>query len=439
MVDFCGFNQRPGAVCGPGASPAAGGVTFVTPGSAAYGTFGRLLCEHRATLAGVDMSKGENMLKRCTASGALFAVVAALAWQPAFAAGDILLGNVASTTSSTAGQNGTNLTLGYTIYLEQINGKGGVHGRKLKLLNKDDGVNVEKMLAMTDELVADSRVLALVGYLNTPGLGELIKRETLVAKKIAMIAPIGAMSATNFYPLRPSYNDEVDKLLHEALDTQKKRVALLYFNQTFGPGLSKFAEETAKKIGVNVVAVTSFEAAPDKIESSVATAAATLAKAEPDAVIIMSAGVGVYYFAKSFRQIDRNFAQLYAISPADAALLVKTAGIENARGVVISQALPYPQHNALAVVREYQKAMKQYAPDRPFSFYSLEGFMGAKIAVEALRRAGPNPTREKVIAALNTMKDFDLGDLVVSYTPERRVGSKIVDLTIIGKNGTLYR
>jgi hypothetical protein len=65
--------------------------------------------------------------------------------------------------------------------------------------------------------------------------------------------------------------------------------------------------------------------------------------------------------------------------------------------------------------------------------------MGAKIVVEAVRRAGPNPTRAKIIAALNTMKDFDLGDFVVSYTPAARTGSRVVDLTIIGRDGNLYR
>jgi len=44
-----------------------------------------------------------------------------------------------------------------------------------------------------------------------------------------------------------------------------------------------------------------------------------------------------------------------------------------------------------------------------------------------------------VIAALNTMKDFDLGDFTVSYTAAARQGSKTVDLTIIGRDGTLYR
>ena len=81
----------------------------------------------------------------------------------------------------------------------------------------------------------------------------------------------------------------------------------------------------------------------------------------------------------------------------------------------------------------------QIIADKPLSFYSLEGLMGAKIVVEALRRAGPQPTRAKVIAALNTMKDYDVGDFTVSYTAAERQGSKVVDLTIIGRDGSLYR
>ena len=381
------------------------------------------------------------MLKRarCAALPALIAALSALACHGGYAADDILLGTTAAVSSSTAGRNATNIVLGYSTYLEHVNRQGGVHGRKIKVINKDDNVDVQKMLALTDELIADKRVLALVGYLNTPGLAALVKDDILAKKKIAMIAPVGAVSSTNFYPLRPSYNQEVEKLLQEVRDTQKKRVALVYFNQTFGPPLYKYASDLAKTLGINVVAGASFEAAPDKIESSTAAAAAAVSKADPDAVIIMSAGVGIYHFTRNYRRIEKNLlAQIYTMSPADAVLFVKTAGLENAQGVVISQAIPYPQNNALAVVREYQKLMKQYAPDQPLSFYSLEGFMGAKIAVEAIRRAGPNPTREKIITALNTMKDFDLGDFLVSYSAAARSGSKLVDLTIIGKNGTLY-
>src|SRR3954468_11912579 len=154
------------------------------------------------------------MLKRArrAALPALIAVLSALAAGPGRAAEDILLGTTAAVSSPTAGRNASNIVLGYSTYLEQINRQGGVFGRRIKIVNKDDNVEVPKMLALTEELIADKRVLALVGYLNTPGLAALVKNEILARKKIAMIAPIGAVSAANFYPLRPGYNQEVEKL-----------------------------------------------------------------------------------------------------------------------------------------------------------------------------------------------------------------------------------
>lgn len=356
----------------------------------------------------------------------------------AAAAGEILIGNIASTTNPTSKENSTNLVLGYTVYFEHVNRSGGIHGRKMKLLNRDDGVVADKMVAITEELIADPKIVALAGFLNTAGLVEIMKRNLLAEKGIAMIAPIGPMNARNFYPMRPGYNEEAEALLKEALATKKKRVALVYYKQAFGPSVFKHAQDAAKTLGVDIVGTASFETAPDKMQAGIVAAAQTLSKADPDAVIIIAAGGGAFNFVKQFRQTDERGAQLYALSPADAFGIVKVAGLENARGVVISQAIPYPRNKGLAVVREYHRLMNQLAAGKPLSFYSLEGFMGAKLVVEALRRAGPNPSRAKIIAALNTMKDFDLGDFYVSYTPTARSGSKLVDLTIIGSDGTLH-
>lgn len=376
-------------------------------------------------------------MKHVIALALLSAVYAACA--PASAAtGEILIGNVASTTNPTARENSTNLVLGYTVYFEHVNRSGGIHGRTLRLVNKDDGVVADKMVAITEQLIADPQIVALAGFLNTAGLVEIMKRRLLADKGIAMIAPIGPMNAQNFYPMRPGYNEEAEALLKESLATKKKRVALVYYQQAFGPSVFKHAQDAAKTLGVNIVGTASFETAPEKMQAGIVAAAQTLSKADPDAVIVIAAGGGAFNFVKQFRQTASRGAQLYALSPADAFGIVKVAGLDNARGVVISQAIPYPRNKGLTVVREYHRLMNQFAAGRPLSFYSLEGFMGAKIVVEALRRAGPNPTRAKIIAALNTMKDFDLGDFYVSYTPTARSGSKLVDLTIIGSDGTLH-
>jgi hypothetical protein len=51
------------------------------------------------------------------------------------------------------------------------------------------------------------------------------------------------------------------------------------------------------------------------------------------------------------------------------------------------------------------------------------GVHGRKVMVEGLRRAGPRPTREKLIAALESMRRLDLGGIDVTYGPQLRIGT----------------
>src|SRR5687767_5563924 len=180
------------------------------------------------------------MLKPKTTLVALLTALSMLAAGAVRAAGEILIGNVASTTNPTSRENSSNLLLGYSVYFEHVNRLGGIHGRKIALVNRDDGVVAERMVALTEELIADPQIVALAGFLNTAGLVELTNRKLLAEKGIAMIAPIGPMNAPNFYPMRPGYNDEAEQLLRDALSTGKKRVAMVYYNQAFGPAVFKF-------------------------------------------------------------------------------------------------------------------------------------------------------------------------------------------------------
>ena len=59
--------------------------------------------------------------------------------------------------------------------------------------------------------------------------------------------------------------------------------------------------------------------------------------------------------------------------------------------------------------------------------------------MEALRRAGPNPTRAKVIKGLESMSAYDLGGVTVNYSPTNRVGSHYVEVTVIGVPGKLLK
>jgi ABC-type branched-subunit amino acid transport system substrate-binding protein len=69
----------------------------------------------------------------------------------------------------------------------------------------------------------------------------------------------------------------------------------------------------------------------------------------------------------------------------------------------------------------------------------VEGYLTAKTVVEALKRAGPNPTRKKVLAALESMKQFDAGGVIIGFTPANHTGSKFVELAIVLASGKLMR
>ncbi len=369
------------------------------------------------------------------------ALAAALATPP-IAAQDLLIGQVSSHTSPTLAANAKPLYAGINAYFDYVNAKGGIGGRKLKLINKDDGLNPAKMIELTHEFIADKNIIALAGYQNTGGINEVSKQNLPGKAGIAMIAPFqgdrSIVGATNFFPFRSGYPDEITALVKEAKSTQKSRVMILYQNVTFGPPMEKLAQALAKAQGLNIIeSVVIDQNADDK--AVIANAAAAVVKQQPDAVLMLVGGRWVIELVRQIKNANLYGTQLYLLSIVPPQDLVKAIGEQQARGIVISQVVPYPFSATLPLVAEYQKLMKQYAPNEPLSFSSLEGFVVGKITVEALKRAGPKPTREKVLKALNSMGELDLGGVYVNYTLKERRGWGGVDLCVMGPGGKLLR
>jgi branched-chain amino acid transport system substrate-binding protein len=383
------------------------------------------------------------MSKKARAIEIAVGILLVLAAMKLASAQDLLIGQVSSQTSPVTAMNAKGLFAGFNVYLEHVNAQGGVGGRKVKLVNKDDELQAPKMIALTKEFASDKNVVALAAYQNTGGMVALSKEGTVQQLGFAMIAPFqgdkAIVGVPNWYPFRSGYPDEVAAMVKEAVFQQKKRVAIVYQSATFGPALAKLAKELAAREKLNIVAEILVETAQnDKIDASVKEGAAAVAKTNPDAIFLLMGGRAAPLSVKLIKDGAAQDAQLYAMSilPPDAAY--KAAG-DKARGIVITQAVPFPFSATLPVVSQYQKLMKQYAPNEPLSFTTLEGFIAAKITVEAIKRAGPNPTRDKVLKAVSSMGLLDLGGVYVDYSPKGREGWGGVDLTVIGANGKLLR
>jgi len=140
-------------------------------------------------------------------------------------------------------------------------------------------------------------------------------------------------------------------------------------------------------------------------------------------------------FIRRMRAAGAN-PHFVALSPVGTDQLIEMLGRDNSRGIEVSQVIPNPWSDRLPLTREYRKLLASQDAAGGLSYYGLEGYMNAKLVVAALRRAGANPTREGLKAALRAAP-FDLGGYLVQFAEGRNAGSSYVEMSVIGAEGRI--
>jgi ABC-type branched-subunit amino acid transport system substrate-binding protein len=355
------------------------------------------------------------------------------------ATSEIVIGQVAPL-SGVLASTGEQMVLGGKIYFDAINAKGGIHGARIRTDVVDDQYKVDDTLRLTRDLLARPEVVALYGFAGTANVGKLLSEGVLEAGGAALVAPYtGGESLRNplnpwIFHVRAGYADEAEHMVRQAHTLGMTRIAVMYQDDAFGKAGLLGVENALTKRGLKLAAAAGYERNTDQVEDAVQKIKAS----DAQAVIMISINKPTAAFVKRYRELGGG-AQLYNISVVDPGELVKLAGLKNAHGLGISQVVPYPYMPTLPVIREYQTLLGRHAPGQPVNYTSFEQFLGAKVLVEALRRAGPAPTRAKVIKALESMGNYDLGGVSVGYSPANRVGSRFVEVTVIGSAGKLMR
>ncbi|WP_151634028.1 ABC transporter substrate-binding protein [Noviherbaspirillum aerium] len=377
---------------------------------------------------------------RRLAAGCIATVLAASFAASAASANDIVIGQVAPL-SGVLADTGREMVLGAKIYFDQVNEQGGIHGRKIRHVVKDDGYKVEETVRLTREAIDKDGALALIGFAGTGNVAELLKQKVLEQAGIALVAPYtgGEVLRSPFNPyifhIRAGYADEAEGIVDQLAMLNMKRIGVMYQDDPFGRAGLAGVEAALKKRGLELAGTGAYE----KNTDNVAEAVKALAKANPQAVVMISVNKSTAAFSKQIRSAS-TVAQLVNISVVNPREIARLIGSEHARGIGVAQVMPYPFTPATAVAKEYQQAMKKHAPaGTELSYTSFEEFIGAKVLVEGLRRAGPNPTRDKVIRALETLEAYDAGGFTLRFSPTNRIGSRFVEITVIGREGRLLR
>ena len=340
--------------------------------------------------------------------------------------------------SGPLGDLGQAIHEGAKAYFARLNNEqGGVNGRRIELVAKDDGYDVQRSLANIQGFLADPGTFALFGCMGTPMIEAMLLQ--VVQSGIPFFAPFsGAQTARpagarNVFNIRASYADEAEQqVLH--LDTLGiRRLGIAYQNNTFGKEVFEAALRAMQRRQLPVPVSASVEN-----DASDAEAAATkLVAAEPEAVLVFLAGKPTVGFVKAIRAKRRGLS-LYALSVMGTAATLRTLG-DDGVGVTMSQVVPSPNRAVVPVVRDFLQTWKASGVALEPSHLGLEGYINARVFAEVLRRAGARPTRAQFIDAALALRRFDLGGFDVSFGAPGTSASRFIELTLVGRDGRFLR
>jgi len=362
---------------------------------------------------------------------------AALALAATLGAGhaQILIGQTAGFTGPVAaGVNET--TEGARLYINAVNAKGGVNGQKIELISMDDKFDPKLAAENARTLIEDKNVLALFLTRGTPHTQAILP--LLDKYDVPLVAPsTGAMVLhqpvrKHVFNVRATYQHEAKKAIAHLASMGITRIGVVLADDSFGADGLAGAQKGLEAANLKPVVLEKF----NRAKPDFSAIAPKVAQTQAQAVLMIASGVAVVDGYAAFRAAGSG-AQIVTLSNNASSGFAKSLGA-NGRGVIVTQVFPNERSINYPLVREALELAKAQG-GKEVSPAMLEGFSGAKVLIEGLRRAGPKPTREKVQAALEGLQKFDIGGLDISYSPEDHSGLDFADLSIIGADGKFMR
>ncbi len=341
---------------------------------------------------------------------------------------EILLGS-SSALGGHASFLGTQYTRGSLAWIREVNASGGVHGRKLRLISYDDQYDPPKTLANTERLIHDDKAFMLFGYVGTPTSVNVIA--TIRENKIPALGFFTGAEAlrtpfkSNIFHIRASYFAEAEGAVSYFVDTLGfEKVAVMYQDDAFGLAVLQGVQLAMGRRALEICATATHARGGQDVEAAVETIRETGAEA-----VVM---VGTYGALARFIKLceDDAFRPYYhtvSFVGSEAFGLelreVQKVSPESFGRIVVTQVVPSPQSTELPAVGKYRELAAKHFPEDAPNYVALEGFINARVLVEALRLAGPELTRAGLLAALERKEGFDVGiGRAISYGKLDRKG-----------------
>lgn len=333
---------------------------------------------------------------------------------------EIILGTSAPLSGPAAPWGAT--ARGAEAYIQYINEQGGIHGRTIRFVILDDAYQPPRAVQNVRALVEGTGVFALVGMIGSANAAAT--RDYIFRNEVVWMTPavesdpwIGNPNIRYLFVTYPNYYQEAKILTRYAVEELGlRRIAVIYQNDQYGDNGRRGVIDALAEMGMEPVAAVPYELT----DADLSVQALLIGQAQADAVILYATPTHGAMAAAALAQLNPKPQILSSFTLADP-IMAALAG-EAWNGVIVPSYFPYPDHDE-KVARVLEIILERNPDLAQMSFNALAGVTFLEPLLEGLRRAGPDVTKERFVAAMESIQDWD-GELLrgISFGPGRRQG-----------------
>ncbi len=332
---------------------------------------------------------------------------------------------------------GKAMHLGGKLCFDAINAKGGIRGKRIVLNALDDAYDLKKSQENLKQFFDNKSIFGLFTVMGTPMVDAAMAQ--VKESGMLMFSPFtGAVSARpagvrNVLGIRAGYAEEAVQLVRHLSTIGISKVAFVTQNNGFGKEILIAATAAMSQVKNKAIALATIE----NNASDAVAAADKIAAAEAGAVVMGLAGKPSLEFIKAIRAKQPGLA-LYGLSVLGAAGTIKAMGNDGA-GVTLTQVVPLPTRESIAVVRDFKSAFADAKVDVEASHLTLEGYINAKAFIAIASKAPGTITPKSFIDTAWSTKRFDLGGFELNFNEVGLAASRFIELTLISRSGGFVR
>jgi branched-chain amino acid transport system substrate-binding protein len=374
--------------------------------------------------------------------------VALAGFAGAAAAQDMHRFAIANDLSGPSAYHGKTFSAGFNIFLKEVNEAGGVGGKKFELLQENAERNVQKEVGFLRKFAQQDKALAAMVVTSDGMFAAKPMGDTLKLPIMAVGVPELATSPTSpwLFNIFASYQDTVFAAIDHIFQTDKDpKIGVIYPDNQYGLEALRAAELRMQKYNKPLAG----KAVMALRETDATTQALALKQAGVKYVIVQLAGAHIAAVLRDADKVGLDamiFATTQGMDREPDLILGQPNGVNLARKFV--GVGPWSKWNETSIpgvvamrnaVMKHEKTPESQLGEVMYSNF-VQGYVNAMVLVEAVRRAGPNPTGEKVRDALNQIRDFDTKGITppLTFTPDKHKGTTGVKLFRINIESKIY-